>query len=165
MLIRQCIAIITLVVAGLALLAYITGIAPYFIFMREQGKVIDEFIMPFEEMRAVFFYNGFGFFILEFPNNSLLTDENVDRLLRLNGVPDKYDLTLAIETQNVTDASVETLGRLVSVDTLFVEKSAISADGIAKLESLLPEGTVAEYYKPLDNNSMDAETVEAQLLD
>ncbi|WP_164103829.1 hypothetical protein [Candidatus Laterigemmans baculatus] len=120
-------------------------IAPFLVAMSRLADVQERIFMPFAELRAEFLHNGFGVFYLEFREHSLLSDDNVERLLLLNEMPPKYELTLMLETPGVTDKSIDTLAKLTTVDYLFVDKSGMTADGVAKLESLLPPGTVSHY--------------------
>jgi hypothetical protein len=138
--------LIGVLVIGIGLLVWtIVTVTPFLTAMKERGEVQDRVFMPFEELRADFLHNGFGVFILEFHDHSLLSDENVERLLLLNDMPPKYELTVMLETQNITDESIETLGKLKSVDSLFVDKSGMTDEGVARLELLLPENTIAHY--------------------
>jgi hypothetical protein len=123
----------------------IVAITPFLVAMKERGDVQDRVFMPFAELQADFLHNGFGVFILEFHDHSLLSDENVERLLLLNEMPPKYELTLMLETQNVTDESIDTLAMLKTVDSLFVDKSGMTVEGVARLKLLLPANTVAHY--------------------
>ena len=118
--------------------------------MKERGEVQDRVFMPFKELQAEFLHNGFGVFILEFHDHSLLSDNNVERLLLLNEMPPKYELTVMLETQNVTDGSIDTLAKLKTVDSLFIDKSGMTNEGVAKLKLLLPENTVAHYIREKD---------------
>ena len=138
--------LIGFLVVGIGVLVWaIVSITPFLMAMKERGDVQERVFMPFAELRADFLHNGFGVFILEFHNHSLLSDENVERLLLLNEMPPKYELTLMLETQKVTDKSLDTLAKLTTVDSLFVDKSGMTDDGVAKLESLLPPNTVSHY--------------------
>lgn len=118
-------------------------ITPFFMAMNERSDVQDQVFMPFAELRADFLQNGFGVFYLEFNDSSLLTDENVERLLLLNEMPQKYELTLMLDTPRITDESIDTLAKLRTVDRLVVGKSGMTTEGVSKLESLLPAGIVS----------------------
>tara|TARA_R110002049_G_scaffold27283_1_gene93846 strand:- start:1759 stop:2214 length:456 start_codon:yes stop_codon:yes gene_type:complete len=134
--------------------------------MRERGVVEEAVFMPFRELRADFLHNGFGVYILEFHDYSLLNDDNATRLLLLNEMPAKYELSLMIETEAVTDSSIDVLSQLQTVDYLYVEKSGLSSDGIMRLQSLLPDGTVAEYYRQsgCDNHALMTERANRRLV-
>lgn len=109
---------------------------PFFVGMRENRRVEASVFMMFADLRADVLHNGFGVFFLEFHDQSLLTDANADRLLHLNDIPPKYEITLILNTKYITDASIETLAKLTSADWLVVDRSGLTADGVKQLESL-----------------------------
>ncbi|WP_164102521.1 hypothetical protein [Candidatus Laterigemmans baculatus] len=138
-------AICLIAICSFATLAWLMTAIPFFVATREHDRYVDTVFMPFAELRADFLSNGFGVYILEFRPHSDLSDDNVDQLLLLNDLPRKYDLTVLIETEMVTDASVDTLAQLSCVDSLFVDKSGMTPEGVGKLKSLLPTNTVSHY--------------------
>ncbi len=135
------------------ILAFV-AVAPLLTARKQLGDIQDRVFVPFEELHADFLHNGFGVFILEFPDRSLLSDDNVERLLLLNDMPPKYELTVILETQRITDKSVDTLGKLKSVDSLFVDKSGLTDEGVARLRRLLPSNTVAHYTWGIDRRKL-----------
>ncbi|KAA1257326.1 hypothetical protein LF1_54750 [Rubripirellula obstinata] len=98
---------------------------------------------PIASLQPEILDNAFGVYIVRFTPDSFLTDRNVSQLLSLNRIPNDSDLTLMIETQSVTDESVTVIRQLTSVDRLHLNRTSISADGIALLVSSLPDCTLS----------------------
>jgi hypothetical protein len=118
--------------------------APFYLQNRENERWLNKVFVPFKvkDLHADCLHNGFGVFVLEFYPYSDLNDSNCDRLLLLNELPERYDLTVEIKTEHITDGSIVTLARLSRVDYLVVDDSGMTPEGIAKLKSLLPQGIV-----------------------
>ena len=131
-----------MVASGLLLAGWLAAMYPIFAAMNERNRVEDEVFMPFAELQADFLHNGFGVFILEFRDHSLLSDSNIGKLLLLNEMPPEYELTLLIDTDAVTDASIDILASLTTVDYFIVGDSVLSPDGFATLNDRLPPRTV-----------------------
>ncbi len=74
----------------------------------------------------------FGVYIVEFHDKSGLTDDNASRLLQLNELPSKYDLTLVLNTSKITDVSIPILAKLTSTDLIIAEDSGITDSGIVE---------------------------------
>ena len=55
--------------------------------MREREQYVESVFMPCAELHADFLHNGFGMYVLEFHPHSRWSDENVERLLLLNQLP------------------------------------------------------------------------------
>ena len=117
---------------------------PFFSAMQERERHVQDSIYPLEHLKPEFLHNGFGVYVLTFRDGSMLTDANAGELLSLNRLPDKYDLTVIIETPSVTDASIEILSQLATVDMMMVEHSGITAEGAHDLGSRLPAGALRE---------------------
>ena len=101
---------------------------------------------PLEQLEPVLLSQPFGSrycrYVLDFPPESRLTDENADLLKSLNFLPQKNTLDVTVRTERLTDSSVPILGSLRSIDLLDVTETAISDDGIARLQSLMPSALV-----------------------
>jgi len=130
------------ILASLVIAVFVARVWPFFSNIREQNRAHDTVFMPLEDLRGTYLYNGFGANRLEFSDNSLLADDNVERLLLLNEVPQELHLTVTINSQNVTDSSINILAQLKTVDRLVVDKSGLTEDGIRHLTSELPPGTI-----------------------
>lgn len=141
MTLRRKIITATVVVCGLLLAGWLAAQYPFLAAMRECSRVKDDVFMPFAELQVDFTHNGFGVFILEFRDHSLLSDSNVGELLLLNEMPTKYELFLLIDTDAVTDESIDTLATLTTVDYFIVGDSVLSPDGFATLGERLPPQT------------------------
>lgn len=107
--------------------------------MAERKRDADRAFGPLRDLRPAVWDNAFGVYVIEFGPASLLADDNVSRLLQLNRLPSKYELTLVLETNWITDAAIPTLAQLTSVDWMIIQDSAMTEAGIKQLVSLLPE--------------------------
>ncbi|EKK00914.1 hypothetical protein RBSH_03768 [Rhodopirellula baltica SH28] len=130
-----------MLVCALLFAVWLAALYPFLAAMQERNRVQDEVFMPFADLQADFLHNGFGVFILEFHKHSLLSDTNANELLLLNQMPPKYELTLVIDTNAITDASIDTFANLTTVDYLIVGDTVLSAEGFANLEQQLPTET------------------------
>ncbi|MHB1035038.1 MAG: hypothetical protein ACYC35_10185 [Pirellulales bacterium] len=97
---------------------------------------------PLEPLKPVLLSQPFGSrycrYLLDFPPDSPLTDDNVAVLQSLNLLPQQNTLDVTVRTKRVTDASVRALASLRSVDLLDVTETAITDDGIARLQVQMP---------------------------
>lgn len=141
MTIRRKIIVAFVLLCGLPLVGWLAALYPLFSAMAERDRVENDVFMPFADLHADFLHNGFGVYILEFRDHSLLSDTNVGRLLLLNEMPPAYELTLLIDTDAVSDESIDTLAELTTVDYLIVGDSVLSPDGFAELSERLPPRT------------------------
>lgn len=107
--------------------------------LAERKRDADRAFGPLRDLRPAVWDNAFGVYVIEFGPASLLADNNVSRLLQLNQLPSKYELTLVLETIRITDAAIPTLAQLTSVDWMIVQDSAMTEAGIKQLVSLLQE--------------------------
>lgn len=98
---------------------------------------------PLRELRPVVFDNAFGVYVVEFGDASGLSDSTAHKLTELNKLPSEYDLTLVVKTDAITDKSVDILSRLTTTDTIVLDGTGLSDDGIATLNQSLPVGTLS----------------------
>lgn len=145
---RWKIAICLTAVCGIAALTGVAGLATLSRVLQERERDAATVFQSFEELGADLLHNGFGVYVLRIRSDSRLSDNNVNRLLLLNDLPQDYDLTVLIETESVTDASIDTLARLTSVDSLILDKSGLTADGVDSLRSRLPAVSVSGQVRP-----------------
>src|SRR5437764_3477465 len=82
-------------------------------------------------------------YVVDFPAESKLSDENISVLKSLNRLPRRNELDLTIRTPYVTDASIPVLESLESVDLLSVDESAISDAGEDRLREKLKDRFVS----------------------
>lgn len=132
-----------LFVAFFGVAIWLSVAIPFFMAFRERGEHELNAIYPLEHLRPEYLHNGFGVYILTFNEASDLRDENASELLTLNRLPSKYDLTLIIETPEITDASIDVLSSLRTVDKLLLQGSALSPDGIDRISLDLPAGVLS----------------------
>ena len=125
------------VIAGFCVILYI-AIAPF----AERRRNADRAFLPLRDLYPEIFDNAFGAYVVEFHARSGLNDDNASRLLQLNELPSKYDLTLVLETNKITDFSIPVLAKLTSTDLIIAADSGITDSGIAKLDTLLPRTRV-----------------------
>ncbi len=78
-------------------------------------------------------------YLVTFPPGSALTDSNVTTLNSLNHLPKANTLDIVIETDKLTDDSINQRAALETIDLLDVTASAISDDGIAQLKERMPD--------------------------
>ncbi len=88
--------------------------------------------------------NRYCNFIVEFPPDTKLSDENTAELVCLGKLPDQYRLDLFIRTQAVTDSSLPQLKTIRRLDGLDVTESGISDAGIAELHRAFPTAYVMQ---------------------
>lgn len=103
----------------------------------ERKRDADRAFVSLLDLNPRILDNTFGVYIVEFDENSGLADENASRLLQLNELPEKYDLTLVLSTKKISDISIPCLARLTSADLIIVDNSEISDSGITELDTLL----------------------------
>lgn len=131
-------AIVCLVsIAGFGVMLY-TILAPF----DERSRDADRAFVPLLDLNPGILDNAFGVYIVEFDAKSALTDDNASRLLQLNELPSKYDLTLVIKTNKITDVAIPVLAKLTSADLIVTEDSGMTDSGIAELNTLLPSTRV-----------------------
>ena len=82
-------------------------------------------------------------YYLRFPPDTLLSDDNIAQLESLTKLPNENELSLTIEAPTITDASLQVLMSLRTVDYLDLTKSSVSDDGLMKLSATLPDTKVA----------------------
>ena len=113
---------------------------------------------PLEQLNPVLlsqpvFGSRYCRYVLDFPADSLLTDDNAGLLKSLNLLPQENTLDVTVRTERITDASVRIFASLRSVDLLDVTETAITEDGIAQLQGLMPSAMVsARPPKPRSHN-------------
>jgi hypothetical protein len=98
---------------------------------------------PLRELHPAVFDNAFGVYIVEFDDASGLSDSTAHKLTALNKLPTEYDLTLVLKTDAITDKSVAILSRLTTTDTIVLDGTGLSNDGMAALDESLPDGTLS----------------------
>ena len=131
-------AVVCLVaIAGFCVMLY-KVFAPF----AARSRDADRAFVPLLDLNPAILDNAFGVYIVEFNAKSGLTDDNAARLLQLNELPSKYDLTLVIKTNKITDVAIPVLAELTSADLLIAEDSGITDSGIAELDTLLPRTRV-----------------------
>lgn len=81
-------------------------------------------------------------YVVEFPPESRLTDDNVAVLASLNRLPAQNTLDVVIRTPAVTDAAIPILASITTFDQLEVTHSGLTNDGLARLRTLLPKTEV-----------------------
>jgi hypothetical protein len=108
----------------------------------ERKRDADRAFVPLLDLNPGIWDNAFGVYVIEFHAKSGLSDDNASRLLQLNELPSKYDLTLVLETNKITDVSIPVLAKLISTDLIIAADSGITDSGIAKLDTLLPKTLV-----------------------
>lgn len=126
-----------LAIVGFCVMLY-KALAPF----AERRRDADRAFVPLLDMNPGILDNAFGVYIVEFHAKSGLTDDNASRLLQLNELPSKYDLTLVLNTSKITDVSIPVLAKLTSTDLIIAEDSGITDSGIAELGTLLPKARV-----------------------
>ncbi|MGB7323631.1 MAG: hypothetical protein WBD31_02080 [Rubripirellula sp.] len=144
-----------LVIAGLifgvilvACYAYLAVVLAPFSKRDADAKIAFE---PLRELRPAVFDNAFGVYVIEFGDASGLSDSTAHKLTALNKLPSEYDLTLVLKTDAITDKSVDILSRLTTTDTIVLDGTGLSDDGIAALDQSLPHGTLSRRHG-LDTN-------------
>jgi hypothetical protein len=139
-------SLITLGLIAAAIAAFLaTG--EYVAHLRFQDA--DPALSPLLPLRVEILSNPCGFnrycnFIVEFPPDTKLSDENTAELVCLGKLPDQYRLDLFIRTQAVTDLSLPQLKKIRRLDGLDVTESAISNAGIAELRGAFPKASVID---------------------
>jgi hypothetical protein len=93
---------------------------------------------PIEHLRPHIFSQPVAFYrscryVVDFPPDSDLSDENVAILTSLNRLPSANILDVTIRTRAITDASIPVLETLETADLLDVTESGISDTGIESL--------------------------------
>lgn len=78
-------------------------------------------------------------YLVIFPEGTGLSDDNIDDLAPLNRLPANNFLDVVIETDNVTDRSVDSLASIKTIDLLVVVDSGISDTGIEDLKQRMPD--------------------------
>ena len=125
--------------SGVAAIAcYAILYIPFFIAVAKRDADSKRAFLPLTNMRPIVLDNRFGVYHVEFDGDSTLSDANVLELLTLNRLPDEYDLTLWLKTSNITDASIPVLSQLKTTDTIVMEDTGITEQGIAQLASNNP---------------------------
>jgi hypothetical protein len=116
----------------------------------EHQRVADaeKAFAPLLQLRPVILSQPFPFwrhcrYVVDFPAESRLADENVSMLKSLNRLPPRNTLDVTIRTPNVTDASIPVLESLGSIDLLSVDESAISEAGEERLREKLKDRFVS----------------------
>jgi hypothetical protein len=99
------------------------------------GGAVRLHAVPFEK---------YGHYVVEFPRNAKLSDENISQLVSLNTLPAKNTLDIVIQTTNVTDRAIPRLKAIETIDGLDVTQSSISDRGIEELRQALPETIVKQ---------------------
>ncbi|NLY02747.1 MAG: hypothetical protein GXY83_42380 [Rhodopirellula sp.] len=107
---------------------------------------------PLEQIKPILLSQPFGSrycrYVVDFPPESLLNDDNVDLLRSLNLLPEQNTLDVTIRTERITDASLSVLASLGSIDLLDVTETAITDEGIAQLQSVMPSAIVPTRERP-----------------
>ena len=81
-------------------------------------------------------------YMVIFPQESLLSNNNVSTLSSLNKLPAENYLDIVIETNQLTDDAISQLIAIQTIDILEVTKSGISDAGIEHLAKELPQTQV-----------------------
>ena len=131
--VRYSLALVIAGTVGFVIFLYVV-LAPF----AERRRHAERAFGPLKDLSPLILDNAFGVYMVEFSPSSQLTDDNASRLLQLNELPAKYELTLTLSTMRITDASIPRLSELKSVDQLVVVDSGITDTGIADLEAALP---------------------------
>lgn len=116
---------------------------------RQRGSDAASAFAPIESLGGVVWtqaipFERYSHYVVEFPPDARLSDENVSRLASLNMLPEKNTLDVLLKTPKVTDKSVPQLKELRTADGLDVTQTSISDRGIAELRQALPHATVKE---------------------
>jgi len=83
-------------------------------------------------------------YVVEFPEASRLSDDNVTELSCLNALPQENYLELWIATPGLTDRSLPVLKSIETFDVLDVTRTSISDSGIEELRQAFPDCIVPE---------------------
>ena len=83
-------------------------------------------------------------YVVEFPETSRLSDDNVTGLSCLNALPEENTLDLVIATPTLTDRSLPVLKSIATLDLLDVTGTSISDGGIEELRQAFPDCIVPE---------------------
>jgi hypothetical protein len=81
-------------------------------------------------------------YIVEFPPETRLSDDNAAGLKTLNDLPVENDLSVIVNTSAITDNALPHLKALATLDTLDVTRTRITEEGIEALAQALPGCTV-----------------------
>ena len=89
-------------------------------------------------------FHRYCHYVVEFTENSRLSDDNVSERSSLKALPPQNDLDLRIATPNLTDRSLPALESIETLDGLDVTRTSISDRGIEELRRSLPHCLVVE---------------------
>ena len=134
-------AIVALVAAVVLPVAALVGSCGVIEYQRQQEAA--QAFEPIAEIGGRVFSAPLAFhrhckYIVEFPAESHLTDENASVLANLNSLSSQNIVDLVIESREVTDESIPHLKAITALDRLVVTDTSISNPGIEELAKALP---------------------------
>lgn len=149
---------LAVLIAGIIAAIFLSVIIFFGLMQRVEHQRVadaDPAFRPLLQLRPVILSQPIAFYrhcryVVDFPPESQLSDENIAILESLNRLPHRNVLDVTIRTPNVTDASIHMLERLESVDLLSVDESAISHVGEERLRTALKDRFVSsrKHTKP-----------------
>ena len=137
--------VVAIVGGGLGIIALMVALLIGYFHLQERQRIADadKAFRPILHLGCRILSQPYGSrycrYVLEFPPESQLSDENIAELESLNLLPQKNTLVVVIRTHQVTDKALPSLQAIKKFDLLVVIETAISDGGIEKLRKTFPD--------------------------